>query len=426
MTYSTSSLKQRALMGKEVYRRRTCRLCEDVNLELVLQLTPTPPVDAFVSEKEIHVVQDLYPIDVFLCHHCGHVQLLDVVNPKILFGDYLYLTTSSPGLVEHFRRYAESVVRDLSLPLNSSVVEIGSNDGTLLKFFKDKGMRVLGIDPAGEIAKRATESGLPTLPDFFSQRVAHEVRRQYGPAQLVCANNVFAHADDLADMAEGVVHLLDHDGVFVFEVSYLVDTIKGTVFDFIYHEHLCYHSVKPLRLFLRKHGMEIINAVRIPPHGGSIRVFAQRAGGKRPTAPAVGSLSDLESKLGLDDPKVYKDLALKIERIKEELGKLVDDLVKQGKTIAGYGASATTTVLTYHFNLGKTLRFLIDDNPVKQHRFSPGYHLPVFGSQALYDREPDAVILLAWRFSDMILAKQEPYLRQGGHFIIPLPKVRIV
>ena len=424
MTKTSSSSLTKGSMGTQVYRRKTCRLCDASDITLVLQLTPTPPVDAFVPNSRLTELQELYPIDVFLCNDCGHVQLLDVVNPKLLFGDYIYLTSSSPGLVEHFRRYADDILKFVDPAPNSLVVEIGSNDGTLLNFFKESKMRVLGVDPASGIAQTATRQGLLTLPHFFTSHLAKDIEQEHGPATIVCANNVFAHADDLADMAEGVRQLLAPNGFFVFEVSYLLDMINGMVFDFIYHEHLCYHSVKPLQRFLRKHGMELFNVTSVPTHGGSIRVFAQLLNGSRKLNPSVVQMLQQEAKAGLDRPEIFKIYTAKIDKVRHVISHLIADLKARGKTIAGYGASATTTVLTYHFNLGEKLSFLIDDNPAKQRLYSPGHHIPVLPSENIYKQKPDYILVLAWRFSDMIMEKHRTYLAQGGHFIVPLPELR--
>lgn len=410
-------------MGRDVFRRKTCRLCDGTDLALVLQLTPTPPVDAFIPEKK---PQEVYPLDLFLCRSCGHAQLLDVVNPKLLFGDYIYETASSPGLVEHFKHYAEDVLRSVNPKPGSLVVEIGSNDGTLLNFFKQSGMKVLGIDPAREIGERASKKGLPTLISFFVSKVARKVRSEYGPAGIVCANNVFAHADDLSDMADGVRELLAPDGVFVFEVSYLLDMIDNMIFDFIYHEHLCHHSVKPLRKFLAKHGMELIHVERVTTKGGSIRAFAQLSGGPRAASPAVQKMIDHETKVGLDRTDIFKTYAQKIEMIRNQIAETIKRLTAEGKKIAGYGASATGTVLMYHFDLGKVLNFIVDDNPARQNLFSPGQHVPIVSSKVIYEQKLDYIFILAWRFSDMILANHKRFLDQGGHFIIPLPEVKIV
>lgn len=414
------------IMKNNCFRRKECRLCDHSDLDLVLQLTPTPPVDSFVPKERIDEHQESYPLDLFVCKECGHAQLLDVVDPKILFGNYIYETSSSPGLVEHFRHYADEVLEFVSPQQLGLVIDIGSNDGTLLNFFKQRGFNILGIDPAKEVAAIATAKGIRSLPEFFTLSVAKEVRKAEGPALLISANNVFAHSDQLADMAEGVRELLDKEGVFVFEVSYMLDMIENMVFDFIYHEHLCHHAVLPLQRFLAKHQMELIHVERVTTKGGSIRVFAQLQGGKRKVEESVSKFIKYENEYGLYDLECYKSYAKKVSAIKQKNMDLIDELHKQGKTIAAYGASATTTVLTYYFDLGDKIKFIVDDNENRQGLFSPGYHIPVVSSKAMYETKPDYVLLLAWRFKDMIVKKHRQYLEEGGHFIIPLPELMVI
>ncbi|MBC8232336.1 methyltransferase domain-containing protein [bacterium] len=413
-------------MNTSVFHRDNCRLCGGHNLELVLQLAPAPIADDYVSAARVGEVQETYPLDLYLCRTCGHAQLLNVVNPEVLFGEYVYLTSVSIGLVEHFRRYADALMCRVNLPQGAFVVDIGSNDGSLLRFFQERGMRVLGIDPAREIARQATESGIETLPTYFTSELACKIKQKYGPAAIVTANNVFAHIDNLGDVVEGVRELLASDGVFVFEVSYLVDIIQKTLFDTIYHEHLCYHAVKPLNSFFSRHGMQFIDVQRIPTKGGSLHGTVQLSGGSRPVSPSVGELIALESSLGLDCPEPFKTLATKLDRLKAQLLNLLSDLKSQGKTIAGYGASATVTTLIYHFGIGDMLNFIVDDNPRKQGTFSPGYHIPVLHPRAIYEQKADYVLILAWNYVEPIMKKHEFFLKKGGHFIIPMPKVQLI
>jgi SAM-dependent methyltransferase len=413
-------------MRGSVFRRNTCRLCDGHELELALHLDPTPIADDYVSVERLAMVQETYPLDLFLCRTCGHVQLLDVVDPEVLFGDYVYVTSISLGLVEHFRRYADDVLRRIIPPVGAFVVEIGSNDGTLLKFFQDRGMCALGIDPARGIARKATESGIETLPTFFTSELARKIRLERGAATIVCANNVFAHGDNLADMVEGVRELLAPDAVFVFEVSYLVDIVQKMLFDTIYHEHLCYHSVKPLDRFFRRHGMELIDIERIASKGGSLRATVQLTGGPRAMSPKIEELIALEASLGLDRVETFRAFAAKIESVKTQLLELLHDLKSQGRTIVGYGASATVTTLIYHFELSDKLSFIVDDNPTKQNSFSPGHHIPVLSPQAIYERKPEYVLILAWQYAEPIKEKHHAFLEQGGHFIVPLPRVEVI
>lgn len=413
-------------MEKLVYHRNTCRLCESPNVELVLKLAASPPVDAYITADRLKEKQEAFPMDLYLCHACGHAQLLDVVSPKLLFGSYIYTTASSPGLVDYFRDYAKKVCEQLKPAPGSMVMDIGSNDGTLLSFFKKNGMRVLGVDPAQDIAKAATASGIETLPQFFNSQAAAKIRQERGPMTIITANNVYAHSDQIPDMTDGIASLLAPDGVFICEVSYLMDMVNNMVFDFIYHEHLDHHSVKPLQKFLRRHGLHLFAIDRTSSKGGTLRCFSQLIGGPRPESPSVQELLKLEEDFGLRRMETFRAYAARIERAKQQLLELLNKLRSQGKTIGGYGASATGTVLTYHFELGEIMRFIIDDNPIRQNRFSPGHHIPILSSQVLADQKPDYVIILAWRFADMIIKRNQVYLDRGGHFIVPLPELRVV
>jgi len=379
-----------------------------------------------VTADRLGQVQESYPIDLFLCRICGHAQLLDVLPPEILYRDYLYVTTSSLGLAEHFQRYADDVLGRVQPPSGALVVDIGSNDGTLLKFFQKRRMRVLGIDPAREIAQKATATGIETLPEMFTPALARQVRQERGPASIITANNVFANIDDLASLTEGIRELLAPDGVFVFESFYLADLIRNMVFDFIYHEHISSFAVKPLQAFFNRLGLELIDAMRVPTKGGSLRYTVQRAQGPHAVSPAVASLIEFETSFGLYNPDTFKEFAAKIDALKSQTLRLLRDLQAQGKTIAGYGASVTATTLIYHFGLGDLLEFIVDDNPAKQNRFSPGLHIPVFSSQALYERKPDYVVVLAWRYVDPIVKRHVAFLDHGGHFVVPVPKVEVI
>ncbi|MEO5373428.1 MAG: class I SAM-dependent methyltransferase [Alphaproteobacteria bacterium] len=408
-------------------RRADCRLCGGTGLDLVLKLEPTPPANAFVGRDALGIEQQRFPLDVFLCRACGHVQLRDVVDPALLFENYVYVSGTSPVFVRHFEDYAGDILGRYPLPSGAPVVDIGSNDGTLLRIFQDRGCRVLGVDPAREIAYQASVSGIDTLPRFFSAALAREtIVEQRGYAVLVTANNVFAHADDLADIVEGVRILLTPGGLFVFEVSYLVDVFEKTLFDTIYHEHVAYHTVKPLVRFLDAHGLELIEAIRVDSHGGSLRGVAQVKGGPWPVRPSVAEAVANEERLGLDRPETFAAFAARIDSRKAELGGLLAGIKASGGTIAGFGAPAKATTLLYHFGIGPdVIDFIVDDSPLKQGLHSPGMHIPVLPSQAIYDRRPSHVVVLAWNFADPIMARHAAYRDGGGHFIVPLPDVKV-
>ena len=408
-------------------RRADCRLCGGTELTLVVSLTPTPPANAFVGPEDRDKRQAVYPLDVFFCEACAHVQLLDVVDPAQLFEDYVYVSGTSPVFVEHFGDYARDIMDRFGPPQGSLVVDIGSNDGTLLKFFKDFGLAVLGIDPAAEIAAAATAAGIETITGFFSGDLGRRIAAERGPAAVITANNVFAHMDDIAGALDGVRALLAPGGVFVFEVSYLADVVEKILFDTIYHEHLDYHSVKPLRRFLAAGGMELIEAARTDSHGGSLRCVAQHAGSGREPGPSVAAMVAWEEEMGLDQARTFQRFAGRIDELGAELRSLLDRLKGEGATIAGFGAPAKATTLMYHFTIGpETLDFIVDDSPLKQGLFSPGLHVPVLPTSALYDRRPDYALILAWNFAPVIMEKNAAFREAGGRFIVPVPDIELV
>ncbi len=414
-------------MSTACHRRETCRLCGSAELTQVLALAPTPPANAFIAEAELDRPQETFPLDVFFCEDCGHVQLLDVVDPELLFGNYVYVSGTSPVFVKHFQDYADAVCGAyVPAPDGKLALDIGSNDGTLLKQFQAKGMTVLGVDPALDIAARATEDGVETLATFFTTVLAKEIRAARGPAKVITANNVFAHADDLAGITEGIRTLLAPDGVFVFEVSYLVDVFENTLFDTIYHEHLAYHSVKPLQRFFAAHGMQMIAAERVSSHGGSLRGVAQLAGGPHAPDGSVQALIETEASLGLDRAETLQRFGAKIDSVRDELTAMLEKLKREGKHIAAFGAPAKATTLMYHFGIGPdVIDFIVDDSPLKQGLYSPGMHIPVLPSQAIYSKTPAAVVILAWNFAEPIMQNHARYLDEGGRFIVPLPKIEV-
>jgi SAM-dependent methyltransferase len=409
------------------HRRSTCRLCGGTDLTEVLKLAPTPPANAFVPAEALGQAQERFPLDVFFCGDCGHVQLLDVVDPRILFEHYVYVSGTSPVFVKHFQDYATDVLARFAVPADGLVVEIGSNDGTLLGFFQKAGRRVLGIDPARDIAAAATSAGIETITGFFSPETAATIRAERGAASVVCANNVLAHIDDLAAVIDGVSSLLSPDGVLVFEVSYLVDVTEQVLFDTIYHEHLDYHTVKPLIPFLAAHGLELIDVVRVPSHGGSMRLTAQKAGGGRPIGASVAAAVAEEARLGLDQMATLLAFGQRIDAVGAELKTVLAQFKAEGKSIAGFGAPAKATTLMYHFGIGAdVVDFIIDDSPLKQGLYSPGMHIPVLSSAAIAQRQPDVLVLLAWNFAQPIIAKNAAFHQAGGRFVVPLPRVEVI
>jgi hypothetical protein len=408
------------------HHRTTCRLCDGQRLELVVPIPATPVADAFVTKEMLDEPQECFPLDMYQCQDCGHVQLLDVVDPQILFRQYSYFSGRSPGLVKHFREYADNVMKRTQFPPSSLAVEIGSNDGCFLRFFQEREYRVLGIDPAENIARVANEAGIETWPEFFDMQLAERIVNERGPAKVVAANNVFAHTDDMAGMAQAVRRLIDDDGVFVFEVSYLLDVIDHMLLGTIFHEHVCYHSVRPLDAFLRRHDLELIDVERVTIQGGSLICTAQRQGGPRQISSSVGELKELENQRALYNPATLRQFAAQLDAIRGEVAYVVANLRKNGSSLAAFGAARGGTLLIYLFGLGESLDFIVDDSPDKQNLYSPGHHIPVLPTAAMYERRPDYVFILAWVHSKAIIQNHQRYLDEGGQFITCFPRLEVV
>jgi len=360
-----------------------------------------------------------------MCGRCGLAQLTDVIEPDVLYGDYIYVTSSSTGLSEHFQGYADSVTNRCKLAPGSLVVDLGSNDGTLLRCFQKRGMLVIGVEPASHIAAHATSLGVPSINKYFTPSLAAEIVSRHAHARLITANNVFANIDDLMSWVRAVDILLAADGVFVFESYYLADLLENTVFDFIYHEHLSSFSIRPVQALFQRVGLKLIAVERVTTKGGSLRYFVQRGNGPLSDDGTVASMLAFEDRIGLYRKETFVDYAEKIQGLKAQALDFLIAAKRHGKSIAGFGASITCTTLIYHFDIGKYIDYLVDDNPAKQHRYSPGIHLPVLPSSALGERNPDYVIILAWRFADTIIKKNHNYLESGGEFLIPVPEFKI-
>jgi 2-polyprenyl-3-methyl-5-hydroxy-6-metoxy-1,4-benzoquinol methylase len=386
----------------------------------------TPNVDVKNAARQHAGIQELsVPLALYRCGDCGHVQLLDVIDPAVQYNNFSYTTTVSLGLPEHFRKFADEVIAASGKPAGAFVVEVGSNDGTLLRAFKERGMKVLGIDPAQKIAQRATESGVKTLATFFTEKLAREIRSEHGAADIVIANNTFANLDDLTDFAAAVRCLLAPSGVFVFETSYGADVVQKTLIDTIYHEHLSYFMVAPLHRYFAQHGLQLIDVQHIWTKGGSIRGTVQLARGPRGRVASVDAMIAEERHLGFEGTAPFQKMNAAIAALQNDVSALVSTRRAAGKRIAAYGASVGTITLIEQFAIGTALDFVADDNPLCESVAGADYRIPVLRSEAIYERKPDTIIVLAWRYADPIIGKHQRYLAQGGEFVIPLPAITV-
>ena len=410
------------------YRRETCRLCRSSRVKSILKLESTPPAEWFFPSSMKNKVSTFYPLELFFCLNCFHVQLLDVLNPEELFQNYFYTSESSPGLTGHFQRYAEHLVRLLEITPDSVAVDIGSNDGIFLEFLRSEGLFVIGVEPSKNLAEICRKKNLEVLNSFFTLDCAKAIEQKNGKVALITANNVFAHNDDLSSMAHTISFLLCDEGSFVFEVSSLMDTIQGLVFDYIYHEHLSYHSLTSLIPFLESHDLEVYRVESIPTKGGSLRVFAQKKStGKRIIEDSVLLQQEKELGFGIDKLKTFSKFSREILKAKILLNSKLAELKENKRRIVGFGASATTTTLVYHFELVPLLEFLVDDNPIRWGSLLPGSDLQIEAPVRLEELHDATILILAWRFSDQIIEKYG-YLKEknGVDFIVPLPTLQIL
>ena len=405
------------------YHRKDCRLCGSNDLVLSLKLTATPPADSYVKHEAVGVDQECIPLDLYCCNECGHTQLGCVIDAEEVYLNYIYETASTLGLDSHFRACAQTVMANYKPNRGGLVVDIGSNDGCLLNCFKELGMDVLGVDPMPGIAEKATDLGVETLPEFFTEGLARQIRKEYGAANIVTSNNLVADTDDLTSFVQNIRLLMDEDSIFFFETFYFYSQVKNNVWDFTYHEHYSYFTVKPLKQYFDKLGLQIIDIDPNDTKGGSMRVVLQLQGGKRVVKDSVQYWIDRETEEGFHTQHVFDEYKKRINKGKSEFLELRERFKREGSSIVGYGASATSTTLMYHYEMDGMYDYLVDDFEAKQGLFSPGMHFKVYPSSQIYVDKPDNIVILAWRYKDKIVERHQRYLEEKGTFIVPLPEL---
>jgi novobiocin biosynthesis protein NovU/D-mycarose 3-C-methyltransferase len=355
------------------------------------------------------------------------VQLLDVVDPEILLRNYLYVTGTSDTIAAHNESYARAVVEALELGRDDFVVEVASNDGSLLARFREHGVRTLGIEPARNIAAVARERGIETIERFFEPACARDVRRSHGPAQAVIGNNVLAHVDDPVAFLAGARHMLAPGGRVIVEVPELSEMVSKLEYDTVYHEHLSYFSVTSLTRVCEEAGLRIARVDRVAVHGGSVRVWAGAADQVRDHSEAVRELAERERADGLTSLDRLRAFARDVEAQRAALLELLRRLKASGKSVGGYGAPAKgNTLLNYCGITTELLPYTVDKSPLKVGLFTPGSHIPVLPASELLARQPDYCLILAWNFADEIARQQQEYARRGGRFVVPIPMPRVL
>jgi len=410
-------------------KRTTCRACgsNGNSLKPFLELGPTPLANSFLKTSDDFSREDAFPLDVYFCENCSLVQLLDVIDPEVLFRDYIYVTGTSETMAVHNRQYAQTVADLQQLTADDLVVEVASNDGSLLAYFKEHGVRTLGVEPARNIAEMARQKGIETVNEFFNAETAAQVRAEYGPAKAVIANNVLAHVDDTQDFLRGCKSLLAENGLVIIEAPYLKELLDRLEYDTIYHEHLCYFSITALLHLCDAVGLSIVRIDHVPVHGGSLRMYAGAKEDYPHHAAEVLAQAAEEEQLGMTGAACYDQFAQNVIDNRQAILDLLHQLKDEGKVVAAYGAPAKGNTLLNYCHIGPDLiPYTVDRNPLKVNLYTPGMHIPVRPVSTLVDEQPDYVLILAWNFAPEIIRQQQAYRDRGGKFIIPIPEPKVV
>lgn len=404
-----------------------CRSCGGTALETVLSLGRMPLANALLTDSQLGKEEARYPLDLAFCRDCALVQILQSVDPELLFREYIYFSSFSDTIVQNAKALASRLIASERLGKQNLVVEVASNDGYLLQFYHQAGIPVLGIEPAANIARVAREErGIRTIEAFFGEHLAQEMSGHGEHARILHANNVLGHVPDLNGFVRGIRIILEEDGLAVIEVPYVKDLIEKCEFDTIYHEHLCYYSLTSLDRLVGRHSLIIQDVERIPIHGGTLRLYV-RQGGSENRRPTVQAMLEKEAAGGITSFEFYHGFGQRVEQLKNSLRSLLLGLKQSGKRIAAYGAAAKGAVMLNYTGIGSDLLdFVVDRSPYKQGHYMPGVHIPIFSPAKLEEAKPDYVLLLAWNFADEVLKQQAGFRKGGGKFIIPVPEVKIV
>jgi len=406
------------MINKNYKKIKECRLCGSKKLSIILPLNKSPLCDAYLKIKR---KQQFYDLKLCLCDVCKFTQIDTVVDLKIIYRNYIYVTTSSLGLVDHFKNYTNDICKFLKFKSKKFIIDIGKDDGTLLSYFKKKKHKVLGIGTSYRSAAVAKKNGIDSINEFFDEKIANKIINKHGYADFISINNFFSNIDNLKNFTKNLELILAKDGIITIESSYLLNMINNMVFDFIYHEHLSYLSIFPLENFLKKFGLKLIRIQKVETKGGSLRYYIARNNSKWNIDKSVYKLKKIEKNFKVSK-KTFINFNKKINIVHKNL---INYLSKNKKlNIVGYGASATTTTLISHFKLNNKFKYLVDENPGKINTFSPGFHIPVYEINRLKIDRPNIIAILAWRYKKQILQKLKK-MKLKCLVVTPLPKLEI-
>jgi SAM-dependent methyltransferase len=404
-----------------------CRFCGAALQRTFVDLGMSPLCETYPAPADLNHAETYYPLHVYLCEHCLLVQLDAYESAENIFSDYPYFSSYSDSWLRHAENYCHKMTARLGLNERSFVVEVASNDGYLLQYFAERGIPVLGIEPAANVAAVAERKGIPNLVKFFNTRLAMEMSAQGRCADLVLGNNVLAQVPALNDFVEGLRILLKPTGVLTLEFPHLLRLIERNQFDTIYHEHFSYFSMLATQRILEAHGLSMFDVEELPTHGGSLRIYACRADNPtRQISPCVRRVFADEEKAGLASSQGYEDFARKVKQTKLALVEFLVTAARQGKTVAGYGAPGKSATLLHYCGIGKDLiQYTVDRNPHKQGRFLPGTHIPIYHPDRIRETKPEYVLILPWNLQEEIMEQLQFVREWGGRFVLPIPKVAV-
>ena len=413
------------MQKKDCVPIKFCRLCGSNNIKKVFDLGQTPLANSY-SKIETSKKLKKYPLKLNYCYNCGHLQLTHSIKPTKMFSNYLYKTNTSQKNYLHFKIYANEI-KKIFKNKNAKILDIASNDGTFLNFFEKKKFFRLGIDPAKNLKKLSLKKGIEQLDTFFTKKKSENIKKKYGKFDIITANHVCAHVENLNDFFSGVKNLLKDQGLFIFEVSYRASVLKKNTFDTIYHEHLDYHALYPISKFLKKFNLSVVNFKTPNAQGGSLRVYVSKNKNFKNKKNIKKQIQKEKKELNLFNANTYKKFEMKINNCKNKLNFLIQNCIKNNMSIAGYGAAAKTTTFLNYFNISeKDVKFIFDDNKLKQGLCIPGTKIKILNPSNLDKKKIDVLIIFAWNYAEIIINKNSKFQKSGGKFLIPFPNPRLI